>query len=235
MAKLSQFKLYNFSKNPAQAWNALVGAYTKKIQVNDPNFQNHTPVANEGELSPYSSTSLLWEKKWAVKPDVVFEGGNLLRAPDDIVKPHEDLELLSTSRSIQIKPFDTINATSAAAAQASWFAAKIAYEYSNAWAETVRGLVVHSANWNAAMLAQSQVQQGNRASFRNLLRTFGFGVPDLERALYSQESALTYIAQETIQPFNFKEGSSTTWKPMKFTFLICRGQAIYYCKWAKRP
>lgn len=198
-------------QNPAQAWNALVaGAYTKKIQVNDPNFQNHTPVANEGELSPYSSTSLLWEKKWAVKPDVVFEGGNLLRAPDDIVKPHEDLELLSTSRSIQIKPFDTINATSAAAAQASWFAAKIAYEYPNAWAETVRGLVVHSANWNAAMLAQSQVQQGNRASFRNLLRTFGFGVPDLERALYSQESALTYIAQETIQPFNFKEGSSTT-------------------------
>ncbi|MBK9400413.1 MAG: S8 family peptidase [Bacteroidetes bacterium] len=198
-------------QNPAQAWNALVaGAYTKKIQVNDPNFQNHTPVANEGELSPYSSTSLLWEKKWAVKPDVVFEGGNLLRAPDDIVKPHEDLELLSTSRSIQIKPFDTINATSAAAAQASWFAAKIAYEYPNTWAETVRGLVVHSANWNAAMLAQSQVQQGNRASFRNLLRTFGFGVPDLERALYSQESALTYIAQETIQPFNFKEGSSTT-------------------------
>ncbi len=54
------------------------------------------------------------------------------------------------------------------------------------------------------MLAQTQVQQGNRASFRNLLRTFGFGVPDLDRALYSKESALTYIAQETIQPFSFK-------------------------------
>lgn len=197
-------------QNPAQAWNALVaGAYTEKIQVTDPNFQNHTPVANEGELSPYSSTSLVWERKWAVKPDVVFEGGNLLRAPDNSVTPHEDLELLSTSRSFNIKPFDTINATSAAAAQASWFAAKIAYEYPNAWAETVRGLVVHSANWNAAMLAQQNAQQGNRASFRNLLRTFGFGVPDIERALYSQESALTYIAQEIIQPFNFKEGSST--------------------------
>lgn len=43
----------------------------------------------------------------------------------------------------------------------------------------------------------------------DLLRTFGFGVSDLDRALYSQESALTYIAQETIQLFNFKEGSST--------------------------
>jgi hypothetical protein len=197
-------------QNPAQSWNALVaGAYTEKILVNDANFQNHTPLANEGELSPYSPTSLSWERKWPVKPDVVFEGGNLLRAPDASVTPHEDLELLSTSRSIQIKPFDTINATSAAAAQASWFAGKIAYEYPDAWAETIRGLIVHSASWNQAMLAQMQAQPGNRASFRNLLRTFGFGVPELNRALYSKESALTFIAQETIQPFNFKEESST--------------------------
>lgn len=198
-------------QNPAQSWNALVaGAYTEKIQVNDTNFQNHTPVANEGQLSPFSSTSLVWEqRKWPIKPDVVFEGGNLLRTLDNSVTPHENLELLSTSRSFNIKPFDTINATSAAAAQASWCAAKIAYEYPNAWPETIRGLMVHSANWHPAMLAQINVQQGNRASFRNLLRTFGFGVPDLDRALYSRESSLTYIAQETIQPFNFKEGSNT--------------------------
>lgn len=196
-------------QNPAQAWNALVaGAYTDKIQVIDQNFQNHTPVANEGQLSPFSTTSLMWERKWAVKPDVVFEGGNLLKATDNSITRHEDLELLSTSNQFTISgQFDTIWATSAAAAQASWFAAKIAYEYPNAWAETVRGLVVHSASWNDAMLAQQNVQQGNRTGFRHLLRTFGFGVPDLDRALYSQESALTYIAQETIQPFNFKEES----------------------------
>ncbi len=199
-------------QNPAQSWNALVaGAYTNKTQVTDPNFQNHSPVANEGQLSPYSSTSLVWERKWAVKPDVVFEGGNLLRAPDNRIAGHEDLELLSTSKQFNIGGyFDTICATSAAAAQAAWFAAKIAYEYPNAWAETIRGLVVHSANWTAAMLTQQNVQQGNRASFRNLLRTFGFGVPNLDRALFSQESALTYIAQEIIQPFNFKKRSSIT-------------------------
>lgn len=197
-------------QNPAQAWNALVaGAYTNKIQVTDPKFHNYTPVANEGQLSPYSSTSLVWERKWAVKPDVVFEGGNLLRAPDNSITAQKDLELLSTSRQFNTGlHFDTIWATSAAAAQASWFAAKIAYEYPDAWAETIRGLIVHSANWHTGMLAQMQVQPGNRASFRNLLRTFGYGVPDLDRALYSQESALTYIAQETIQPFNFKIGSS---------------------------
>lgn len=197
-------------QNPAQAWNTLVvGAYTEKIQVNDPNFQNHTPVANEGELSPYSSTSYSWEKKWPIKPDVVFEGGNLLRAPDNSITPHESLELLSTSKSFNIKPFDTINATSAAAAQAAWFAAKIAYEYPDAWPETIRGLMVHSANWKEAMFRQITVRKSKKGDYLNLLRAFGYGIPDLDRALYSQESALTYIAQETIQPFNFKEGSST--------------------------
>ncbi len=196
-------------QNPAQAWNALtVGAYTEKIQVTDPSFQSYTPVAREGQLSPYSSTSLMWERKWPLKPDVVFEGGNLLRATDGSITPHEDLELLSTSKSFNTKPFDTINATSAAAAQAAWFAAKIAFEYPSAWPETIRGLMVHSANWNLEMQEQTQVRPGNRASFRSLLRVFGFGVPNLDRALYSQESALTLIAQETIQPFSFKSGKS---------------------------
>lgn len=193
-------------QNPAQAWNALiVGAFTSKVQVTNPIFQNYTSVANDGQLSPYSSTSLTWEKKWPVKPDVVFEGGNLLKDPDNRIFGHEDLELLSTSRQFNSsRYFDTIWATSAAAAQASWFAAKIAFKYPNAWAETIRGLMVHAANWHPAMLTQCQVQQGKRNTYHNLLRTFGYGIPDLRRALYSQESALTYIAQETIQPFSFK-------------------------------
>lgn len=197
-------------QNPSQSWNAIaVSAYTEKIVVNDERYSNYSRLANEGELSPHSTTSLLWEKKWPIKPDVVFEGGNLLIAPDRSITNHDDLDLLSTSKSFNTKPFDTINATSAAAAQASWFAAKIGYEYPNAWAETIRGLMIHTADWNQAMLAQMQVQPGNRGSFRNLLRTFGFGVPNLDRALYSQESALTFIVQENIQPFNFKEGGST--------------------------
>ncbi|MBS7786184.1 S8 family peptidase [Flavobacterium sp. CYK-55] len=193
-------------QNPAQAWNALVaGAYTNKIQTSDPNFQNYKPVANEGQLSPYSSTSLVWEKKWPIKPDLVFEGGNLLKAPDNSISRHEEMELLSTSKQFNTRShFDTIWATSAATAKASWFAAKIAYEYPNAWVETIRGLMVHSANWNEAMFHQLNIRKTKKGDYINLLRTFGYGIPDLDRALYSQESALTYIAQETIQPFNYK-------------------------------
>src|SRR5690606_23213002 len=126
-------------QSPAQSWNALVaGAFTQKVQIDDPKYEDYLPVANEGEVSPFSTTSLIWESMWPIKPDVVFEGGNLLRSPDDKIIRHVDLELLSTSRSFKLKPFDTIHATSAAAAQASWFAAKIAHEYRNAWPETVR-------------------------------------------------------------------------------------------------
>lgn len=134
-------------QNPAQSWNALtVGAYTEKVLVNDPRFINHILIANENELSPYSTTSLVWEAKWPIKPDVVFEGGNLLQTPNGFVTGHDDLDLLSTSKSFNLKPFDTINATSAATALASWFAAKVTYLYPDAWAETIRALVVHSAS-----------------------------------------------------------------------------------------
>lgn len=195
-------------ENPAQSWNALtIGAYTEKIHINDVNYRGYTPLANEGELSPYSTTSLIWDKKWPIKPDVVFEGGNLLKAPDNSVTPHEDLELLSTSKSFNIKPFDTINATSAATAQASWFAAKIAYEYPNAWSETIRGLMVHSAKWNDAMFSQMNVRPNNRGDYGKLLKTFGYGFPDLDKALYSQESALTFVSQEIIQPFGFNSSN----------------------------
>lgn len=193
-------------QNPAQSWNSIVaGAYTDKIQISDPTFDNHTPIANEGELSPFSSTSQVWGIKWPIKPDVVFEGGNLLKAPDNTITGHEDLELLSTSKAISIKSFSTFNATSAAAAQASWFAAKIAYHYPNAWPETIRGLMIHSAGWNLAMKNQLKIQENKKTSMLQLLRTFGFGIPDLDKALYSYESALTFIAQEIIQPFSYKE------------------------------
>lgn len=193
-------------ENPAQSWNSVVvGAYTEKNQVNDDKFRDYKFLAKQGELSPYSSTSLVWEKRWPIKPDVVFEGGNLFSAPDASITTHEDLEVLSTSKRFNVKPFDTINATSAAAAQAAWFAAKIAFTYPDAWPETVRALMIHSAFWNDAMRNQLNVRQGNRGDFKNLLRVFGFGIPELERALYSQESALTFIAQELIQPFGFNE------------------------------
>ena len=59
-------------ESPAQSWNAIsVGAYTLKT------LPDRQTVANKAELSPFSRTSSSWENLWPIKPDVVFEGGNL--------------------------------------------------------------------------------------------------------------------------------------------------------------
>jgi hypothetical protein len=64
--------------DPGQAWNALtVGAYTAKTTITEPECSDYQPLAPEGGLSPYSTTSVTWEKAMPLKPDVVFEGGNV--------------------------------------------------------------------------------------------------------------------------------------------------------------
>ncbi|HMU34605.1 MAG TPA: S8 family peptidase [Pyrinomonadaceae bacterium] len=195
--------------NPAQSWNALtIGAYTEKTTVNDPVFVAHVTLAGANELSPHSTTSRIWERKWPVKPDVVFEGGNWLKAPDGQLINHDDLDLLSTSKNFRLRSFDTTNATSAAVAQAAWFAGNVLSNYPDFWPETIRALMVHSAEWKSEMLAQCEMNGGSGAEYRNLLRTFGYGKPDLDKAIYSVENSMTYIAQEVIQPYIQEEGKS---------------------------
>jgi hypothetical protein len=64
--------------DPAHAWNALtVGAYTDKAVIDDAQWPGWTPVARIGDLSPWSTTSVLFKEPWPIKPDVVFEGGNV--------------------------------------------------------------------------------------------------------------------------------------------------------------
>ena len=71
--------------DPAQAWNALsVGAFTEKTRIADPNLQNYQAIAEAGNLSPFSTTSLTWpSRKWPIKPEVLFEGGNVAKGPNN--------------------------------------------------------------------------------------------------------------------------------------------------------
>ena len=188
--------------NPAQSWNALtVGAYTEKITVNDPKYAAYERVAPSGGICPYSTTSVLWDKKWPIKPDVVFEGGNLLKRDHPIVPyvDHDDLEVLTTSHNLQDRQFETINGTSSACALASNLAGEIASKYPDLWAESIRGLIIHSAQWTDAMYRQFGVN--GRNNVKTLLRSCGYGVPDRERALYSTENGFTFIAQNSLKPY----------------------------------
>lgn len=199
-------------ENPAQAWNALtIGAFTNIVAPNSPELAGYDRVAPVGGISPFSRTSSLWGKATLIKPEVMFEGGNLYKTNDSLLPfcPHQDLELMTTSENYQKRGyFETINATSAATALASNFAGRLQAKYPHLWAESIRGLIVHSAKWTSTMEEQFPVIKGNRADMERRLRHCGYGVPSEERAFYSTENGLTYIAQEIIQPFIKERGDS---------------------------
>jgi hypothetical protein len=188
--------------DPAQAWNALtIGAFTEKALIQDAKWSGWHPVASAGDLSPWSTTGVLFADAWPIKPDVVFEGGNVVKnAKGEVDFPCPDLCLLSTHYQPAQKAFVLSWATSAATAQGARMAAIIAAEYPTLWPEAVRALVVHSAEWTTQMQTHLRGASGKRARAR-LVRRYGFGVPRLERALRSGNDALTLIAQESIRPF----------------------------------
>ena len=147
---------------------------------------------------------------------MVFEGGNVLKAPDgQLIEGYEDYGMLSTAKNTVRRQFDVINATSAAAAQASWFAAKIMEVYPQSWPETVRALMVHSASWSDEMINQFNTDISSKGDVKDLMRVFGYGKPDVNKALYTTERNITYVAQEQIQPF-IKERTKYATKDMHF-------------------
>jgi hypothetical protein len=174
-------------KDPGQAWNALtVGAFTEKVNLSDANYEGWAPLAPAGEIAPASCTSIPWERRWPAKPDIVMEGGNLAACGETQTDTSaaEELQLLTTFYEPARRLFTTFGDTSAATAQASRLAAQIMVEHPQLWPESVRALVVHSAEWTTAMLARFQNELNGGTTRQNalhaLLRRYGFGVPDLE-------------------------------------------------------
>lgn len=204
-------------QNPAQSWNALtVGAFTEKIRIYDPDCKEYNPLAQHGELSPHSTTSLNWkDKRWPNKPDIVLEGGNLLQTPDGIIDACDDLCILTTSHSPIIRQFELFDATSAATAKAAWMSAQIQSILPNAWPETIRALLVHSAEWTPQLIDQFGVDIKKKGDIGDLLRIAGYGIPNLEKASSCAINHLTLIAQEHIQPF-MVEGSQVKTNIMHF-------------------
>ncbi|WP_158962119.1 S8 family peptidase [Myroides fluvii] len=186
-------------ESPAQAWNAItVGAYTTKT------IEGIDTVAGAFELSPFSTTSASWESKWPVKPEVVFEGGNAIRR-EDSVDCDEELELLTTSFMEGQNQFKTFSATSAATALASNFLARLRAQYPDAWVETLRGLLVHAADWTPEMKQQFNTDLRAIRSKQELLKIFGYGTPDFKKAVQCKSSYLTLISEERIQPYKLED------------------------------
>ena len=200
--------------DPGQAWNALtVGAHTEKVEFDTTAFPDWTPAARPGGLSPSSTTSLTWADQWPNKPDIVLEGGNGVREPGTgDVDTDDPLLLLTTNWRPTIRLLTTTGDTSAASAQAARMAATLMARYPDFWPETVRGLLVHSAEWTDEMMRATAGRTPSRRA-RLLLRRYGMGVPDLARACWSASNSLTLVAQETLRPFE-RRGSGVRTKDM---------------------
>jgi len=189
--------------DPGQAWNILtVGAFTEKVRITEEGASGYNPIAPDGGLSPFSTTSMTWGRPcpWPLKPDVVMEGGN---AANDGLGAiwMQSLSLLTTNHQPEERLLTTANATSAATYLCARMAAQLMAEYPNFWPETIRALIVHSAGWTEPMLRMFKNGGTPKEQYRRLIRHCGFGVPNLERAMWSASNSLTLIVQDTLQPF----------------------------------
>jgi hypothetical protein len=196
-------------QDPAQAWNALtVGGYTEKALVDQDENPGWTALAAHGDLAPASRTSMTWPKsrKTPLKPDIVMEAGNMGQppgagAPDFL----DELQLLTSNRQFAAgqRPFVTFQDTSAASALAANLATRLLARYPHFTPKALRGFMVHASRWTPAMIARATDLQG-RVDIERLLRTFGYGTPNLEALFYSANNVLTLIADDTLQPY-FKD------------------------------
>lgn len=196
-------------EDPAQAWNALVvGGYTDKINIHEPDLADHHPMADAGELSPFTRSSTLWTKGRApYKPDIVMEAGNRAVASDGntVVDPNS-LGLLTSGPNVGADPLVSFRATSAATAEASRLAARLMADNADYWPETIRALMVHGAEWTEKM--RESLDPLGKTDAAALLRHYGYGVPTYERAAASAENHLALLAQSEIQPYTSKGGRS---------------------------
>jgi hypothetical protein len=206
LAGYPNYNLLQDIHDPGQSWNALtVGAYTEKVNITEPDCGSYAPLAPVGGLSPFSTTSVTWESSAPIKPEVVFEGGNVGHDTFGCASI-PSLCLLTTHHHPVERLFSTFHATSAATALAGQFAANIYTRYPKLWPETVRALVVHSAEWTDEMKAQFTQGTTDRQNTQYRVRCVGFGVPNLERALWSANNSLALIVEDKLQPFEKRGG-----------------------------
>lgn len=205
----------NLIHDPGQAWNAItVGAYTEKIETENTQL---APLAPLGGLSPFTTTSATWDKAWPLKPDVVFEGGNLAKSMNDgFIGTLPSLELLTINNKHTEKLFTTTNATSAASALCARMAGQLMSAYPELAPETIRALIVHSAGWTESM--QQEYLPMNKTptknDYVNLIRHCGWGVPNVESAKWSASNSLTLVVEDAIHPYKKERGESVKTRDM---------------------
>jgi len=194
-------------EDPAQSWNALtIGGFTRKEQPpTPPPILELVVPANH--RSPFSRGSQsLPDDLTPIKPEVLFEAGNMVSDATGFCAWHQAVSLLSTGSDVATEPLVPFWATSAAVGVAGNFIGRLQAALPELWPETHRALTVDSARWPQPISKQligrsAHWKTGSKGKKQQILREVGYGVPDIERAILSARNDVTLIAEVEIQPF----------------------------------
>jgi hypothetical protein len=194
-------------EDPSQSWNALsIGGFTAKVDlsVKEPHL---VPLAGANEKSPFSCGSqLLPPDLTPIKPEVLFEAGNMMVDGADNCDWHAAVSLVTTGKDVANEPLTPFWATSAATGMAGNFVGRLNAALPDLWPETYRALTVHSAEWPAPIRSKL-IGRGRswktltKGAKQQLLRDVGYGVPDLTRAIASAKNDVTLFVESAIQPY----------------------------------
>jgi hypothetical protein len=210
-------------EDPSQSWNALtIGGFTRKEQPPAPP-PVLKPVVPGNHRSPFSRGSQsLPNELVPIKPEVLFEAGNMSSDSTGYCAWEPSMSLLSTGSDVVSEPLVPFWATSAATGMAGNFLGRLQATHPELWPETHRALVVDSARWPQPIRKKfigtgAYWKAGTKAEKQRHLREFGYGVPDIERALTSALNDATLIAQAELQPYTLgADGKSAVFNEMHF-------------------
>lgn len=210
-------------EDPAQSWNALsIGGFTTKEQAPVPP-PHYSPAVGANHRSPFSRGSCALPLDLTpIKPEVLFEAGNMLAGPDGFCGWHPAVSLLAPGNDIQAEPLVPFWATSAAVGVAGNFVGQLTAALPNLWPETYRALVVDSAQWPAPIRSRligrgAHWKTSTSKQRQQIIREVGYGVPALDRAQHSAANDFSLIAEAEIQPFKTSaDGRGAVFNEMHF-------------------
>lgn len=195
-------------ESPGQAFNAVtVGGMTRKVAGSN-------LVAPDGDLSPSSRSANSWKGAHPGKPDIVLEAGNFEKQPGGVfaTPSFPNFVLTTGAGGGPGAELTWAGETSAATARASGLAARTMWSYPQLRPETIRGLLVHSAEWTQAMRDEFdslRATRGKQEAAATTFHRYGWGVPNEERLYTSLHNDFTLVIEDTIQPYQKPKGKPT--------------------------
>lgn len=149
------------------------------------------PVGEVNMPSPFTRCGPGVNK--AVKPDVVEYGGNSAwySSQRRFFQNDPGLDVVSTNWEYQNRLFAAMSGTSFSAPRVAHLAALILQKYPDISANLVRALIANSAGIPS-------IAQDRFISDEDIRRLYGYGLPDINKALYSTDSRVLLMADDEI-------------------------------------